>query len=303
APGKVWRIGFLDAFPSANNARLEAFRQKLRELGYVEGKTIVIDYVSAEGKYELLPARAADLVRRNSDVIVTTGGGPAAGAARDATRTIPIVFVAVGDPVAQGLVASLARPGGNLTGFSTQSHEVVGKLLALLKEIVPSPKRIAFLSNPANPVTPFQLKEMQTAARALRLEAKVVEARSPDEFDRAFTEIARDRPAGLVIQSDPMFVGEFARLAGRAAKYSLPTITLINSLPERGGLMSYGPSPLAMLPRAAIYVDKILKGDKPGDMPVQQPTEFELVINMKTARALGLTIPESVLFRADSVIR
>jgi len=299
---KVGRIGFLSPYPSDNDLRFEAFKQQLRDLGHVEGKTITIDYLSAETKYDRLPALAAELVRRNVDVIVADGGPPPVTAARIATKTIPVVFVAVSDPVGQGIVASLARPGGNVTGISLQGRDTAGKLLELLKEIVPSAKRIALLSNPKNSSISLVLSEMHAAARTLRLEATVVNAGTPGEFEAAFAEIARDRPAGVVILNDPIFFSEAGRLTTLAAKHRLPTMGGHKAFPESGGLMSYGANRLDLIRRSAFLVDKILKGAKPTDLPVEQPTEFELVVNMKTAKALGIKIPNSILVRADKVI-
>ena len=298
---KARRIGFLSPFPSANDQRFEVFKQQLRELGHVEGKTITIDYVSGEENYERLPALAADLVRRNVDVIMADGA-PSVIAARNATRTIPVVFVGVTDPVGLGVVASLARPGGNVTGATTQSRDTAGKSLALLKEIVPSAKRIAILSNPRNSALPHVVSEMQAAARTLRLEITVVNAGAPAEFEGAFAEIARARPAGLVILSDPLFHSEAGRLTTLAAKYRLPSMGGMNIVPDTGGLMSYGANRPDLIRRAAIQVDKILKGAKPADLPVEQPTKFELIVNLKTAKALGIKIPQSILVRADKVI-
>ena len=299
---KVWRIGFLTNFPPDNDPRFEVFKKQLRDLGHVEGKTIVIDYQSAEGKYDRLPGLAAELVKRNVDVIMTDGGTPGALAARNATRTIPIVFAAVADPVGSGIVASLARPGGNVTGTSNQSPEVSVKSLALLKEIVPSAKRIAILSNPANSSLPPIVSELQAAAKTLRLEIIVVTAGTPAEFDKAFAEIAQGRPAGVVILADPLFNSEAARLTTLAAKHRLPTIGGHNAFPESGGLMSYGANRRDMMRRAAVLVDKILKGAKPADLPVEQPTIFELVLNKRTAKDLGIKIPNSILVQATKVI-
>ena len=300
--GKVWRIGCLSPFPSGNTLRFEAFKQQLRDLGHVEGKTITIDYLSAEGKYDRLPALAAELVGRNVDVILADGGTPATTAARNAARTIPVVFTILSDPVGQGFVTSLARPGGNVTGITNQHPETAVKSLALLKEVVPSAKRVAILSNPTNSSLPQVVQDMQAAARKLRLEITVVNAGAPAEFEKAFAEIVRDRPDGLVILSDAMLVIEAARLTTLAAKHRLPTMGGNNDIPESGGLMSYGANRLDMIRRAAALVDKILKGAKPADLPVEQPTKFDLVVNMRTANDLGLKIPNSILVQATKVI-
>ena len=299
---KVWRIGYLSPFQSGSDPRFEVFKQQLRDLGQVEGKTIIIDYLLAEGKSERLPALAAELVRRNVDVILTGGGTPAATAAKNAAGTIPVVFQGVGDPVGQGFVTSLARPGRNMTGISDQQPEVGPKLLQFFKEIVPSAKRIAILTNPNNSSQPLTLGGMQAAARALRIDVAVVSAGSPAEFEGAFVEIVRSRPDGLVVLRDPLFVGEAVRLMTLAARHRLPTMGGDQSVPESGGLASYGPNRLDLIRRAAILVDKIVKGAKPSDLPVEQPTKFELVVNMRTAKDLGITIPNSILVSAEKVI-
>ena len=303
--GKVGRIGYLSPYPSGSatgKARFEAFKQQLRDLGHVEGKTFTIDYFSAEGKYDQLPALAAELVRRNVDVILADGGTPATTAARNAARTIPVVFTILSDPVGQGFVTSLARPGGNVTGITNQHPETAVKSLALLKEVVPSAKRVAILSNPTNSSLPHVVQDMQAAARKLRLEITVVNAGAPAEFEKAFAEIARGRVDGLVILSDAMLLIESARLTTLAAKHRLPTMGGNNDIPESGGLMSYGANRLDMIRRAAALVDKILKGAKPADLPVEQPTKFDLVVNMRTANDLGLKIPNSILVQATKVI-
>jgi putative ABC transport system substrate-binding protein len=300
--GKVWRVGFLTTDQSDNDQRFGWFKQQLRDLGHVEGRTIIIDYLSAEGKYDRLPALAAELVRRNVDVIMTVGGTPAATAARNVARTIPVVFAGVADPVGQGFVTSLARPGGNVTGITNQQPEVAVKLLALVKEIVPSAKRIAILSNPTNSALPSVILDMLAAASKLRLEVTIVNARAPAEFEGAFAEIVRNRPAGLAILADPVFNSEAGRLATLAARHRLPTMGMQPGIAESGGLMSYGANRSDMVRRGAVLVDKILKGAKPGDLPVEQPTKFELVVNLKTAKALGITIPQTILVQANRVI-
>jgi putative ABC transport system substrate-binding protein len=300
--GKIRHIGFLTTFPPDNDPRFEVFKQQLRDLGHVEGKTIAIDYLTAEGKYDRLPALAAELVRRNVDVIMVDGGTPAAVAARNATKTIPVVFAAVADPVGSGIVASLARPGGNVTGTSNQSPAASVKSLALLKEVVPSIRRFAVLANPTNSSLPPLVSELQAAAKTLRLEIVVVKAATPAEFEKAFAEIARGRATGLVILADPLFNSEAGRLATLAAKRRLPTIGTINNVPDNGGLMSYGANRPDLLRRAAILADKILKGAKPSDLPVEQPTKFDLVLNKRTARDLGIKIPNAILVQATKVI-
>jgi putative tryptophan/tyrosine transport system substrate-binding protein len=304
-PTKVPRIGFLVAnSPSVYTARIEAFRQGLRELGYVEGKNIIIEWRSAEGNLDLLPSLAAGLVRLKVDVIVAAGGDPPVRAAKQATQTIPIVMANASDPVGAGLVASLNRPGGNITGLSTApGPEIYGKHLELLKETFPRLTRVAILSNPANRFSALALREAETTARAFKVSLQILEARNPDEFETAFAAATKERAGALLVVEDPMFFGERTRLANFAAKSRLPAIYGILEYVEVGGLMAYAAERTDMFRRAATYVDKILKGAKPADLPVEQPTKFELVINLKTAKQIGVTIPQSVLYRADKVIR
>jgi putative tryptophan/tyrosine transport system substrate-binding protein len=300
---KVPRIGALGGSAAAHPLR-EAFLQGLRDLGYVEGRTVVIEYRYDEDKLERLPASAAELVALKVDVIVT-GSTPAAIAAKQATTTIPIVFAAVADPVADGLVTSLARPGGNVTGSSTLSPELVGKRLEHLKQVVPALTRVAVLWQPgAVPDRTEQdmLKQADVAARVLRVQLQFVEGRSPADFDTAFSDMTRARAGALTVWGNAMFFTERSRLADLAAKNRLPAEYGTKGFAHAGGLMSYGPDIAYMFRRLATYVDKILKGAKAGDLPVEQPTKFELVINLKTAKAIGLTIPKSVLQRADQVI-
>ena len=304
-PTKVPRIGFLVAnSPSVYTARIEAFRQGLRELGYMEGKNIIIESRSAEGNLDLLPSLAAGLVRLKVDVIVAAGGDPPVRAAKQATQTIPIVMANASDPVGAGLVASLNRPGGNITGLSTApGPEIYGKHLELLKETFPRLTRVAILSNPANRFSALALREAETTARAFKVSLQILEARNPDEFETAFAAATKERAGALLVVEDPMFFGERTRLANFAAKSRLPAIYGILEYVEVGGLMAYAAERTDMFRRAATYVDKILKGAKPADLPVEQPTKFELVINLKTAKQIGVTIPQSVLYRADKVIR
>jgi putative ABC transport system substrate-binding protein len=301
--GKVPRIGYLAAgSPSGGPHLLEAFRKGLRELGWVEGQNIVIDYRFAEGRFDRLPDLAAELVRLKVDIIVA-GPTPPAAAAKKATETIPIVMIGVGDPVGQGLIASLARPGGNVTGLSySVGLEIFGKGLELLKETVPKVRRVAILSNPANPSHPLAIREVNVAARSLGVQLQLLEARGPNEFDGAFAAMAKERVGALLVVTDPMLVLHRTRLADLAARSRLPAAYGTRESVEAGGLMSYGPSLSDLWRRAATYVDKILKGAKPADLPVEQPTKFELVINVKAAKALGLTIPQSMFIRADEVI-
>ncbi len=303
APAKVPRIGFLGgSAPTALAHSLEAFRQGLRELGYVEGQNIALESRWAEGRFDRLPALAGELVRLRLDLIVTAGT-PAARAAKEATPTIPIVAVAVGDPVGTGLVASLARPGANLTGLSDITVDLSAKRLEFLKELVPTASRIAILWNPTHPTNPLQLRETRGAAQALGLTLQSLEVRESGELERAFAAIRRERAGALVVLSDPFMLLHRGRLSNLAAKNRLPTVYPFKEHVEAGGLMAYGPNLPDLFRRAATYVDKILKGAMPADLPVEQPTRFELVINMKTAKALGLTIPASVLIRADHVIQ
>ena len=301
--GKVQRIGYLLGSSSTVSSRpVEAFRQGLRGLGWVEGQNIVIEYRFAEGRYDRLPELAADLVRLKVDVIAAVGTA-ATTAAKNATRTIPIVMTHVGDPVGLGLIASLARPDGNVTGLTfSVGMETVGKGLELLKEAVPKVRRMAVLSNPANPSQPLAMKNVKAAARSLGVQLQLLEARGPDEFDGAFAAMAKERVGALFVASEAMFNLHRVRLADLATRNKLPSMHGFREDAEAGALMSYGPSTDAMLQHAALFVDRILKGAQPADLPVEQPTKFELVINLKTARALGLTIPQSLLLRADEVI-
>jgi len=303
--GKVYRIGILGNAPPTTPAvaRLyEAFAEGLRERGYMEGENLVIERRWAEGRVERFPSLAAELVRLKVEVIVA-GPTPPAVAAKNATGTIPIVMWGVGDPVGQGLVASLARPGGNVTGLSfSVGWETFGKGLELLKETVPKVRRVAVLSNPANASHALAIENVKVAARSLGVQLQLLEARGPEEFEGAFAAMAKERVAALLVPTDPVFFLHRARLAELAAKNRLPSVHSLREYVEAGGLMSYGPSLLDLLRRAATFVDKILKGAKPADLPVEQPTKFELVINLKTAKALGLTIPQSLLLRTDQVI-
>ena len=302
--GRVPRIGFLGlTSPSDRPSLLDAFRQGLRELGWVEGQNIVIDYRYAEGRVDRLPDLAAELVRLKVDVIIASAGTQVATAAKSATETIPIVMIAVRDPVGTGFIASLARPGGNVTGVSgTAGLEWVAKQLELLKETVPKIRRVAILSNPANAYHQLAIKEVNVAARSLGMQLQLLEARGPTEFDGAFAAMTKERVGALVVLSDVIFNDHRTRLVDLAARSRLPSAYGIRESVEAGGLMSYGPSFLDFYRRSAAYVDKNLKGDKPADLPVEQPTKFELVINLKTAKALSLTVPPTLIARADEVI-
>ena len=303
--GRIPRVGVL-ATRTAGDARLEGLLQGLRELGYVEGRNLLVEYRDAEGKTERFPALAAELVSLKCDVIVTTGGTLAAQAAKQATTTLPIVFASVGDAVAEGLVTSLARPGGNVTGLTVAATELVSKSLEVIKQAVPGVKRVAILFKPdamPDSAKKERLKAADVAARALGLRLQIVEARGAEDFDRAFSDMTRARADALAVPATQVFNLERRRLVNLAAKNRLPAVYPNRDFVDAGGLMSYGPNLADMARRAASYVDKILKGAKPADLPVEQPTRFELVINLKTAKALGLTIPPSVLGRADEVIQ
>jgi putative ABC transport system substrate-binding protein len=284
----------------------EAFRQGLRDLGYVEGRNVVIEYRDAEGKVERHPALAAELVALKVDVIVVAGSTLTAQTAKQATSTLPIVFIAVGDPVGSGLVTSLARPGGNVTGLSNIGPELVGKCLELLKQAVPGVDRVAVLWVPGalgERTDKDMLKGAEVAERALGVQLQFVDARGLENFDRAFSDMTSARAGGLTVLPSARLLREHRRLVDLAAKNRLPAVYTSREFVDAGGLMSYGADQPELFRRAATYVDKILKGAKPGDLPVEQPTKFELVINLKTAKALGLTIPQSVLARADEVIQ
>ena len=304
---KTARIGYLSPNAAAVNPRLvEAFRQGLGDLGYVEGRNLLIEFRSAEGKSERLPALATELVALKVDVILSGGGTLAALAAQQATRTLPIVIVAVGDPVTSGLVTSLARPGANVTGLSLLFPELVSKCLELLKQAVPGVSRVAVLSQPgAVPERTEKdiLKGAEVAARALGMQLQVVEARGAEDFDRAFSQMTSARMDALTVLSTPVFSSERKRLVNLAAKNRLPTVFSFREYVEAGGLISYGPDLADLYRRSATYVDRILKGTKPSELPVEQPSKFELVIDLRTAKQLGLTIPQSVLARADEVIQ
>jgi putative tryptophan/tyrosine transport system substrate-binding protein len=302
--GKVYRIGILAQFgPNVpESARLwDGLLQGLRELGYVEGQNLVVEGRYAEGKYERLPALAAELVRLPVDVIVTPAP-PTSEAARRATSTIPIVLTNHPDPVGSGLATSLGRPSGNVTGLSSLAPQLLGKQMELLKEAMPRRPRVAVLSNPTNPFHARSVTELDFAARSLGFGLRVLEAQAPSDFAGAFSAMTNETVGALII-TDPMFFGERARIAELALKHRLPMITAQRDYVEAGGLMAYGPDVRYQFRRAATYVDKILRGARPGDLPIEQPTKFELVINLKTAKALGLTIPQSVLLRADEVIQ
>jgi putative ABC transport system substrate-binding protein len=302
--GRVYRIGILGNVPLTDpeGANLwGAFIQGLGELGYVEGQNITIEHRSSGGQYERLPDLAADLVRLKVDVIVAAATQNVA-AAKHATRTIPIVMTGAADPVGSGLVASLARPGGNVTGLSSLSPEIVGKQLELLKQIVPRVSRVAVLWNPTNPGHPLLLREAKVAAQPLGVQLQLLEARGPDDLGGAFAVMTKERAGALLVLRDGMFLRHQTRIAVLAVKSRLPAMYEGKDEVDHGGLVGFGPSLRDSFHRTATYVDKILKGAKPGDLPIEQPTKFELVINLKTAKALSLTVPPSLLQRADQVI-
>src|SRR6266576_1127126 len=301
--GKVYRIGYLST-PTRESVEhgLQAFLRKLRELGWVDGQNLIIEYRWAEGNVERLPDLAADLVRRKVDVIVAPAGS-AALAAKTATTSIPIVMIFPSDPVETGLVASLSRPGGNITGTTfTAGPEIFGKQLQILKEAIPQASRVAILSNPADRSFALQVRDVAATARSLRIRLQHVEARGPQEFESAFAAMAREHADALLVTGSSTFLAHRARLAELAMKGRLPTMLSFRESVEAGGLMAYAVNMADFVGRAAVYVDKILKGAKPADLPVEQPTNFELVINLKTAKALGLTVPDTLLARADEVI-
>jgi putative ABC transport system substrate-binding protein len=301
---KVPRVGILASGSAATEAhRIEAFRQGLRELGYVEGQNIVIEYRYGEGKTERFSNLATELADLKVDALVAVGA-TATRAAKKATNLIPIVMTNVTDPVVLGLVASLANPGGNITGLTNLAPEVGGKRLELLKETVPKLSRVAVLGDSTSPSHAIGWREMETAAKSLRLQVQSVEVRAPNpDLEGAFSAIARDHANALLTLSQPLIVVYRKQIVDFTMKRQMPAIFHTEAFIESGGLMSYAPNIAAMYRRAAIYVDKVLKGTKPADIPVEQPTKFEFVINLKTAKQIGLTIPPNVLARADKVIR
>jgi putative tryptophan/tyrosine transport system substrate-binding protein len=302
-PTRVPRVGYVFSFTAAEGRHLwEACRQGLRELDYVEGKTIVLEPRWAEGQYERLPGLVAELLRLKVDVMVVAAT-PGNLVAKAATNTTPIVMVAVGDPVRSGLVASIARPGGNITGLSLLGPEHSGTRLQLLTEVLNKVSRVAVLLNPSNPGTFPLLEETQVAARVLGIQLQLLEVRNPDEFEQAFAAGAQGRAQALLVFDDPVIHSYRARIVAWAAKRRLPAMYGTREFVDDGGLMSYGPHRPDLYRRSATYVDKILKGTKPADLPVEQPTRFEFVINMKTAKTLGISFPPTILIRADQVIQ
>jgi len=298
--GQTYRIGFL-AGTAADAVPLPKLRAGLRELGYIEGKTIAFEYRFAEDNNDRLPGLAAELIRSKVDIIVAHGS-PAIHAAKEATNTIPVVMLGPGDPVGTGFVASLARPGGNITGVSNTDVGVAAKRLELLKAALPKLSRVIALRNPTNPAAELLFKETQDGARSLGIEIHLIDVRTPVELERALSMMAKARADALIAIADPMFLSQRKQIAKVAMTKRLPSVFARNENVEAGGLMSYGAVLGDLYRQAATYVDKILKGAKPGELPVEQPTKFELVINLKTAKALGLTIPQSLLGRADQII-
>jgi putative ABC transport system substrate-binding protein len=299
----AYRIGYLSALSlSAESARLDGFRQALRDLGYVEGKNIVIEYRFAEGKFDRLPQLAAELVRLKVDVIITTGP-TSTRAAKEATIAIPIVMAFDNDPVGNKFIASLARPGGNITGLSTYYPEISGKQLELLKEIVPRLSRVAVFGNSAIPGNAQALRETELAAATFGVHLQHLEVRDLKEIETAFREARKGRADGVLVLTSPVTNSHRSQIVDLAIKNRLPAIYYTAEWVEAGGLLTYGANLIDLWRRAATYIDKILKGAKPADLPVEQPTKFELVINLKTAKQIGLTIPPNVLARADRVIK
>jgi putative ABC transport system substrate-binding protein len=303
-PTKIARIGFLATSSPETMITSNAFRQGLRELGYVEGTNILVEYRTADGKIERFPELLSELIRLNVDVIVAPNT-PAARAAQLATTTIPIVVQVMGDPVGDGLVSSLPRPGGNITGLTFLGPELVPKRLALLKEALPLASRVAALWHPGaygDRTMSEMMRETEAAARTLGVQLRLVGVQGPDELERAFSTMTRERAEALIVFPSPMLFGERRHIVDLAAKHRLASMAMGREFVELGGLIAYGASISDLSRRSATYVDKILKGAKPADLPVEQPTKFELVINLKTAKALGITIPPSLLARADDVI-
>lgn len=301
-PRTMYRIGFLGNTTAALEANLiEPFRQGLRDLGYEEGRNIAIEYRWAEGKYERFPALIAELVALNLDVMVTAGT-PAALAVKKAAIAVPLVMAAIGDPVGIGLVPSLARPAGNITGLSGMAPDLEGKRLQLLGEVIPGMSHVAVIWNPLNAFQKISIRQLDAAGETLKIKVQPVAVGVAEDLDAAFATLVKDKPQALIILADRIFLHNRARLMNFAMQNRLPGVYAYRELVEAGGLMSYGPSYEDLHRRAATYVDKILKGAKPADLPIEQPTKFNLVINRRAAEALGLTIPGSILARADEVI-
>jgi putative ABC transport system substrate-binding protein len=302
AAGKTFRIGFLGNSTAALEANLIGpFRDGLREFGYIEGQNVVVEYRWAEGRYESFPALVQELLALKVDVIVTAGT-PAALAVKQLATTTPLVMVAVGDPIGSGLVTSLARPGGRATGLVSIAPDLEGKRIELLREVVPKLNQIAVLTNPANPFHEASAEQVRAAARAVQMKVQFFPVRAAGEMEAAFDGIVRQRPGAMIMLADRLFLHHRARIAEFSLRQRLPAVYAYQELVESGGLMSFGPSYPGMHRRAAYFVDRILKGANPAELPMEQPSKFELVINLKTARAMGLNIPQTVLLRADQVI-
>jgi putative ABC transport system substrate-binding protein len=300
---RIWRIGFLAAASHETYAsRFDAFLMALRDLGYVEGKNLVVDARFADGQYDRLPAFASELVRLKPDVIVAAPS-PAIRAAQQASTTIPIVFPSTGDPVASGFVASLARPGGNLTGLSNGNRDVAAKTLELLKAMLPNMSVVAVLANPGSSTEGAMLKDISAGAGKIGVRVLAIKAADPEQIESAFATMQRNHTDAVIVEADALMNMQRSQIAELAIKYRLPSISQGGGYGRAGGLMGYGLNNFESYRRAAVYVDKILRGARPGELPVEQPTKLELVINVRTAKALGLAIPQSLLLRADEVIQ
>jgi putative ABC transport system substrate-binding protein len=300
-PGKVWRIGFL-RYAAPNAAHLDAFRRGLRDLGYIEGRNAVIEERYASGVYDRLPALVAELIALNPDVIVIDGTATAK-VVQAATNSVPIVFTLAADPVADGVAASMSRPGGNFTGLTfSVGYELAGKRIDLLKEVAPSVSRVAVLANPANPTNAAYLVSARKSSNTLGLQIDAFEASTANDLSNVFATMMKWQADGLITLNDALFFSQRNRISELAASRRIPAVYPESEFVRAGGLMAYGPSLSDLFQRAASYVDKILKGARPADLPIEQPTKFELVFNLKTAKALGLKIPETFLIRADEVI-
>jgi putative tryptophan/tyrosine transport system substrate-binding protein len=303
-PTQVPRIGYLSTgSPSVSSTNLNAFRQGLRDLGYIEGKNIALEIRWAEGSAERVPDLALELVRLKIDVLLVGGGTATALRVKKVTNTVPVVFTLVSDPVGDGLVASLARPGGNLTGLSSVSEDLVGKRLELLKETIRKLSRVAVLLDPKDPANVDSFKEIEAVGKSLGVRLQALEVRRPDEIESAVRLATRAKAGGVLVLPTSLLVNQRKRIAELAINHRLPTMFATSQFMDAGGLMSYGPDHADLYRRAATYVDKILKGAKPADLPVERPMKFEFVINLKTAKQIGLTIPPNVLARADKVMK
>src|SRR6476659_5978224 len=301
-PAKIPRIGFLGNSTATMEANLIGpLRDGLRELGYEEGRNVIIEFRWADGKYDQFPALVAELLAAKVDVIITAGT-PATLAIKKATSTVPLVFIAVGDPVGTGVVPNLGRPGGNITGLSSIAPDLEGKRLELLREVVPKLSHVAFFLNPANAFHTASMRQARVAAESLGIKLQPMEVNKSEQLDGAFASIVKEKPDALLILADRVFLHNRKRMMEFAIQQRLPSVNAYRELVEAGGLISYGPSYEDMHRRAAVYVDKILKGTKPADLPIEQPTKFTLLINLKTAKTLGLTVPPTLVARADELI-